>query len=662
MPTYRPLTPPDCPLLVHDPAGGELIALANACGQQFNDISAGPVAGVLSRDDGKKLQSRYEKIRDLLTRSHYRVGFLGTSSAGKSTIFNRVLQETVAESGSGQATTSLPSRLRRRVEGRRCILQYMTDDQYRDRLKKLCLEVGIGSVPESEDDLAAMVGQLRPTAVGSDDNSQRPVRQDDIAYLKSFLDCYRGHRSKVRPGEPATLDIPFDKRADYINHSYLKSSNESSDSLLISEAQLFIPNDNLPDRLELCDLPGLNASRSVDTIITRDFIHQQLDGALLFVNAADNMANAVVKDILGRLNHRYGESLSGRAWVVFNKSDTLTKPHYYPGVGQRSVFDNILDLIRESKIPVTQVCFTSSRLIDDALAAGGTLDRAKAADRLTLGDDPIPSTLPPDLRPVWEELVKDGGVSRLRHLILHEIAHSVAAQIRQSAKAELTRLAEDVTFLVEAEKRRRTGGPALRQKAVTCRNTVLWLRQGLAGRASDFPVLAELRDHLRSKLALLLCPDEKHANTLKGMPPAKLEQQFHIDARNLDETLVDLLANEVIDKVFQKVGEHLDPLPAVPVGRYGGVGEAWQEFRRVDRTDDGWQHAAFPSFASDEVLASLGGRGHQHFDGETYLDLMGDKVRVAVAQLVHGLRTRLRSRLGELESELDRLLAVDAKV
>jgi len=661
MPTYRLLTAPDCPLLVEDPAGAELIALANACGQQFNEISNSPVAGVLNRDDGKKLLGRYDKIRELLTRSHYRVGFLGTSSAGKSTIFNRVLQETVAESGSGQATTSLPSRLRRRDEGRKCILQYMTDDQYRDRLKKLCLEVGIGSIPDAEDELLAMVNQLRPSVAGGEDNSQRPIRQDDIVYLKSFLDCYRGHRSKVRPGPAATLDVPFDNRAEYINHSYLKNANQSSDSMLLSEAQLFIPNKNLPERLELCDLPGLNASRSVDTIVTRDFIHQHLDGALLFVNAADNMANAVVKDILGRLTYRYGENLSGRAWVVFNKSDTLTQPHYFPGAGQRSVFDNILDLIRESKIPVTQVCFTSSRLIDDAQEAGGTLNRAKAADRLTLGNDPIPSTLPPDLLNVWEELVKDGGVSRLRHLILHEIAHSVAAQIRQSARVDLTRLAEDITFLAEAEKRRRTGGPALRQKAVTCRNTVLWLRQGLAGRASDFPVLAELRDHLRAKLAQLLCPDEKHASTLKTMPPGKLEQQFHIDARNLDETLIDMLSNEVIDKVFQKVGEHLDPLPAIPIGRYGGVGEAWQEFRRIDRTDEGWQNQAFPSFNSDEVLAGLGGRGHQHFDGETYLDLMGDKVRVAVAQLVHGLRSRLRLRLGELEAELDRLLAVDTK-
>ena len=50
----------------------------------------------------------------------------------------------------------------------------------------------------------------------------------------------------------------------------------------------------------------------------------------------------------------------------------------------------------------------------------------------------------------------------------------------------------------------------------------------------------------------------------------------------------------------------------------------------------------------------------QQFDGDTYLDLMGEKVTVAVAQVLHGLRSQMRSRLGELEAELDRLLAPDA--
>jgi hypothetical protein len=649
---YRLLSPTDCPLLADDPAGGELIDLANGVARQLNDLAASDLRAVLDRDDGRRLAVRFERVREHLARTHYRVGFLGTSSAGKSTIFNLVLKEKVAESGAGDATTALPTRLRRRAGDRQCLLYYLTEAQYRDRLKKLCVEVGIGSPPESEDELLALLAQLKPTPGGAEEPGKRPVRADDLRYLKAFVASYKAYRTWIATGQPLPIPVPFDDRSAYVNHSDTRTPDAPAEGLLLAEAHLFIPNPNLPDRLELCDLPGLNAKRSVDGIITGDFL-DELDGALVFVNVAENLASAVVKNTLDRLAYRYGDELTGRAWVVFNKCDTLTESHYHPEPGRRSVFDNVRELLRESKIPVTQVVFTSRRLIE--AAGDGTLDPAQAAKLLGLPPDrPAPSTCPDDLRPVWDELLRDGGVGRLRHLILNEIARSVAVQIRQTSRAELTRLRDDVTSLAEAEKRRRAGGPALRQKAVACRNAVLWLRQGLAGRATEFPVLAELRDHLRGELARLLCPDDRHADTLKGMPPAKLEQQFHIDARNLDDVLDRLLADEVIDKVYAAVGEHLDPLPAVPVGRHPAVAEAWRDFRRADRADPGWQ-AAFPAFASDELLAGRG--GYQQFDGETYLDLMGEKVRVAVAQVVHGLRSRLRTRLGELEAELDRLLA-----
>lgn len=651
MPPYRPLTASDCPLLAGSDAA-DLVALANACTEALNQLAAGNLASVLDRDDGRKLLARFDRARGWLTRSHYRVGFLGTSSAGKSTIFNLVLREKIAESGAGDATTSLPSRLRRREGERECVLFYLTEDQYRDRLKKLCVEVGIGTPPEADDELLALVAQLKPTAGGAEEPGKRPVRKDDIRYLRAFVASHKAHKAKVKPGPAAPVPVPFEKRSAYINHSDARSPDEPAESLLLAEAHLSVPNPNLPDRLELCDLPGLNAKRSVDAIITGDFL-DELDGALVFVNVAENLANAVVKNVLDRLAHRYGDDLAGRAWVVFNKCDTLTDSHYFPEPGRRSVFDNVRELLRESRIPVSQVVFTASKLID----AAGKLDRAAAAKQLGLpAEKAVPATCPDDLRPVWDDLLTDGGVGRLRHLILNEIANSVAAQIRFAAKAELARLRDDVAFLAEAEKRRRTGGPALRQKAVTCRNTVLRLREGLAGRANEFPVLNELRDHLRGKLAQLLCPDDSHADTLRRMSASKLEQQFAVDARNLDETLAEVLIDEVIDKVYQRVGEHLDPLPPVPVGKYAAVGEAWQDYRRADRT---W--VSCPRFASDELFAGLTDPGgYQQFDGDTYLDLMGEKVKVAVAQVLHGLRSQMRSRLGELEAELDRLLAPDA--
>jgi GTPase SAR1 family protein len=652
--TFRPLTLADCPLLADSFEAPELLELANQIAMHFTQLSTGELRAALDREDGQKLQQRFRAMQDRLTRSHYRVGFLGTSSAGKSTIFNLVLQEKIAESGAGDATTSLPSRLRYKVGDKTCQLIQMTRDQYRGRLEKLFAAVGLGSVPDAPEEQLALIDQLKPTPEGAD-ASGRVVRLDDLRYLKAFIRTYQLHGSKL--GTPPKA-VPFDQRSNYINHSDQRSPDAPSESLLLIEAQLFIANENLPERLELCDLPGLNSKRTVDNIITQDYL-DELDGALLFVNVADNLMNAVLVDMIAKLTYRYGDDLCGRAWVVFNKCDSLTESHYFPESGRRSVFDNIRELLTKSKVPLTQVCFTSRRLVDNSKE--GPVELSKAAALMGLPESQaIPSTCPDEMKPIWVELLQDGGVSRLRKIMLEEMARSVANQIRLTAKQELTRLKDDVTFFTEAEKRRRTGGVALRDKATQCRNRILQLREGLASRATELPALAELREFLRGKMANLLCPDSSHADTLKRMSISKLEQQFRIDAPNLEDSLNELLVNEVLDKVYAKVGEFLEPLPAVPVGRFGGLGEAWQEFRNQDRKNLTWGEGIFPSFRSTELLNRVSdSRSFQHFDGEIYLDLMGDKVRVAVGQVIHGLRTRLRGRLGELEEELDRLLVED---
>ncbi len=182
LPSFAAIDPKDCPLLADDPAGaGELLGMANDCGRLLAELAAGPARAVLDQDAGRKLVVRYAKVRDLLTRATYRVGFLGTSQAGKSTIFNRVLKGSVAVSGGGKATTSLPSRLRK-GPAERCDLFYMTLAQYKDRLRKLCLEVGISDSNVPEETLLEQVSQLKPTSAGAGDG-QRRIRADDIEYL-----------------------------------------------------------------------------------------------------------------------------------------------------------------------------------------------------------------------------------------------------------------------------------------------------------------------------------------------------------------------------------------------------------------------------------------------------------------------------------------------
>ena len=105
----------DCPLL-RDSVGvkvADLIEQYQAILQQARDLAAGQFAYLLNRPDVQAIVDDLARVRGQLTRPRYRVGFLGTSQAGKSTTFNNVLKEEIAQSGIGDATTSLITRFRR---------------------------------------------------------------------------------------------------------------------------------------------------------------------------------------------------------------------------------------------------------------------------------------------------------------------------------------------------------------------------------------------------------------------------------------------------------------------------------------------------------------------------------------------------------------------
>src|SRR5262249_13403152 len=100
------LTAADCPLLRDAPAlkAADLIDAFNQFVRQIGSLSNGSFAYLLNRQDIQGIIEDVQRVRGQLTRPRYRVGFLGTSQAGKSTTFNNVLQEVLAQSGIGEAT------------------------------------------------------------------------------------------------------------------------------------------------------------------------------------------------------------------------------------------------------------------------------------------------------------------------------------------------------------------------------------------------------------------------------------------------------------------------------------------------------------------------------------------------------------------------------
>jgi hypothetical protein len=331
--------------------------------------------------------------------------------------------------------------------------------------------------------------------------------------------------------------------------------------------------------------------------------------------------------------------------------DTLTGDHFRPG-GQDNIFVTIARLLEKTGIPESQVVFCSKKIWDAAVKNGGTIDPATAAHAMSQpADSLIPATCPPGLHTAWQELLKDGGISYLRRLMFRDVAETLAAQIRADVDRQLDEFSANLAARVAAERKRLSMGSSELQAAVTCYNVVLQLRVALGTKPQEFPILIQEGERLRKALADLFDTGST-AELLTHLPAAELARQFKTHARVLVETLNTELTGEVLDKVYQVVGQKLEGLPGVAIGpEQQPCKDVWQRFAIEDRMDDAWR-MTLPQFASDDLGGWIARATGDGVDGAMYTGLMRDKIDVAVRQTVHLIRTRLRQRLGQIAREL----------
>ena len=641
-----PLAAAGCPLLARY-GGGEaprLIDRFNAAAAEVaalrTDRQLAPLLLSGRLDDTLKPLA---KVRALLAQSRAVVGCIGLTQAGKSTTVNNVLGEEVCKPGSGDATSSQPGRILH-AKGRSLDIEYLTPDRFAARRQKLCEELRLATPPDDREllELLNQPEKFRPA------DGPEPARlKEDLAYLRDFLGAYGRHRGYVTSPPRIDAGLPYEKRYAYTTHT---PGGPGAEVLLVREARLHVTNDRLPPDLELCDLPGLDSKRSVDDIVTWEYL-PDLHGTFLFVNVGMNLLSAGTLNTVGRIRREFGDKLAGRAWLILNKMDTLTADHFRPG-GQDNVFATIARLLEKTGVPEGQVVFCSKKVWDAADRAGGAADPAFAAQTMNqTAESPVPATCPPGLRAAWMELLKDGGVSHLRTLMFREVAETLAGQIRQDVDRHLADFGTAFASRVAAERKRLAMGGSELQAAVTCYNVVLQLRAALATRPAEFAILTQEGDRLRHELTARfdqVSPPELLAN----LGPDELSRQFRTLARVLGENLDAELSGDVLDRVYEAVGQRLEALPAVGIGPDGRpCKDAWRQFALEDRADDGWR-AALPRFASDDLAGWLAKPNGDGPDGEVYAGLMRDKIAVAVRQTVHLVRSRLRHRLGQIAGEL----------
>jgi len=637
----------DCPLLTRHPSGADLVRDFNAVAAGLRAAHADPeVSGVVrSPEFAKAVHGPLARVRRDVARPRYTVGFIGLSQAGKSTTVNNLLGNAeVCKSGAGVACSSQPARLAR-ANAESLDVVYLTSTEYEARRLQLCEKVGLPS-PGGDDDLLKQLGDDAVFEAIRDN----PRLKKDREYLKKFLGAARKYgASHLTADGRVDAGLPFGDRAKYTTHTPGAAEDQT---LLIKEARLHLDLPTLPDDLEICDLPGLGSERTVDDVVTFDYL-PQLTGALLFVNASMNMRDVSLTDAINRFSRVFENEVGARAWVVFTRVDGLTNSHFRTGV--ENFFTVVRGLLTDNRIPLSQVCFVSNTIHEGLLSEPAGERAAYAAKQMKQSPDkPVPETCPPELRPAWEALLADGGIARLRKLITDDVGASLSAEIRATAVRDLEKVRRELDKRVAAERARQAGGSLLHEKVGTCRAAVMSLEQTLTDEPGAFGML-QTAEEFRARLRRLLDNDETR-RVLAGLRPEKLPNEFRIHAKLLAKTFQAEVLAKVLDPAYEQVGQRLDGLPRVPLGDAGDCRGAWQAMHDEDNTPaaDAW--ANLPKFENDEVaqwLTSAAAGGG--VTGAVYLDLMCLKINSTVHATMHTLRGRLRARLGEMADDLERL-------
>ena len=437
--------------------------------------------------------------------------------------------------------------------------------------------------------------------------------------------------------------------------------------MLLREACFRIVNSYIPDDLELCDLPGLDSKRTIDDIVTGEYL-PQLDGAFLFVNAASNFLTRGMLDALSQVRQVFDHRLIDRAWVIFNKMDTLTSDSFREGANE-NIFHTIDRFLERSCLPASQVCFTSKRIWDNALKNGGQADPRWACEMLGQPpDQPIPACCPENMRKAWEELLKDGGISHLRRLIFERVPRSVAAEVRQDVERELDRFHQTLEHRLQTEKRRRCLDPQERVDIQKCYTEVNRLQRNLLLCWRDFTAARSVLDNFRQQQLQGILEDlerEIMESSDTDMVVRLVDTNAHLLERLVQQCLN---AGLVFQNAYEQIRTHLEKLPVVRLGSSQETCESW--WRRISDEDrrnytewlcNGQGLAFMTSELEDWLQGRLelpGGAGPTtgFVPGNQSAQLLRDRLDSVLDYLDMKIRSRLRCRLRELGSELSLLV------
>lgn len=601
-------------------------------------------------------------IHSKLTRDRFRVGLMGPFQVGKSTAFNRIIgadkaQDQPSTEGGGDATTAVITRLFPTCAPERIVrAHFLSQTQVEDKIDYLKRMTNLSHVKELRELIPATEAKYHSITVGrqqerieGDPSGMKFVKEIDVKYFGLFLKSHVSYAAKINKTEQsvdgnveAGHKIDWEKRKEFLNHpdkfatqSYTWNSLSATVPPMLSTVDIYYPTDKLPQEIVFIDTPGLGSCGSIDEWLLDRYI-PQLDGAVVIPDAMRAM-DEITRSILLRLQQHFKRDGFGRrVWLVGGRADGISENW---AAKTDSGFHNYRALADDHELNLNHVSFICKhpenlqRLFGEELPT--ELKRTELAD----------------LQNAWTELLRDGGIERLRNVMQTELAVEIGQSLADSCQKELIELEKQLRSLIAFCIEDARVDESLQSRISDVR---LSLKQAIAEVRADVGEPEWFVSPTRELLKLLVTKTKPFRAQLKHISFA---EAFDDHTQSLERMLQKYCRDhfnaaaydEVKDRCLLKTDDHNNPF-MIPGRIPSGLNVAWEEFKEADKSMS-WRGDGFPSFVVNSPFERLASSFASPFGNEDdYMEMLETKVRLVCWQVSYIYRARLSNRLRELES------------
>ena len=263
----------------------------------------------LNIEESKKLNIPEKKDWiEKLQQTEFTVAFLGSYSAGKSTIINGILGREVLPEAN-ESTTAFPTIVKKGKQDQ-AIIYFMTHEErmalWDSYVSEIALKIGESNLKREENELPAKhLNRINDTVKKYEEKYKISIDQKALKKLQIILNNFGKEEYK------RNKEIPLTELKNYVE-GY-------AGAIFVDRVEVSLEKLSIEDDIVLVDLPGLGVDNNRHVEFTKDYIKEKAKAFVVCISPFNVLQGQEI-DFLSEIN-KCDPTIIQRAFWVINKWD-----------------------------------------------------------------------------------------------------------------------------------------------------------------------------------------------------------------------------------------------------------------------------------------------------------------------------------------------------